>query len=72
MLWIRNDFLDMRCDFGSTVVYGHTPAPTPVIREDRIGIDTGAYATGTLTLAVFEGSERQFYAVSSDQIRPWE
>jgi serine/threonine protein phosphatase 1 len=71
MLWIRNEFLDIRCDFGGAVVYGHTPSPEPVNRSNRIGIDTGAYATGNLTLAMFEGGERRFYAVTDDEVRPW-
>lgn len=72
MLWIRDEFLNSRSDFGGPVVYGHTPSARPAVRGDRIGIDTGAHATGNLTLAVFEGSGRDFYAVTNDQVRAWE
>ena len=69
MLWIREEFLSVRGEFGGIVVYGHTPSPTPVIKDNRIGIDTGAYATGKLTLAVFEGDVRRFHAVSAKGVR---
>jgi serine/threonine protein phosphatase 1 len=72
MLWIRSEFLNTRCDFGGTVVYGHTPSATPVLRPGRIGIDTGAYMSGNLTLAVLEGGERRFYAVSESGVTPWD
>ncbi|MGF1626383.1 MAG: metallophosphoesterase family protein [Alphaproteobacteria bacterium] len=60
MLWIRDEFLTSRADFGHVVVHGHTIAPEPQIRANRIGIDTGAYATGVLTCLVLEGTERRF------------
>ena len=72
MLWIRNEFLGARDDFGGVVVYGHTPSPAPVIAANRIGIDTGAYASGKLTLAVFEGDARYFHVVSACGIADWD
>lgn len=72
MLWIRDEFLDTRRNFGGTVVYGHTPSARPADRGDRVGIDTGAYATGKLTVAVFEGGARRFYAVSKDRVKAWD
>ena len=50
MLWIRDDFLDSKEKFGKFIVHGHTPVRAPDIRPNRINIDTGAYATGNLTL----------------------
>jgi serine/threonine protein phosphatase 1 len=35
-------------------VHGHSASPTPVIRPNRIGIDSGAGCGGKLTCAVFE------------------
>ena len=49
MLSIRNDFLSSRRPFEKKVIYGHTPTREPVIEPHRIGIDTGAFATGVLT-----------------------
>lgn len=56
LLWIRNEFLDSDANFGKFVVHGHTPVPQPEKRKNRINIDTGAYATGNLTLLRIEGS----------------
>lgn len=60
LLWIREPFLDWAAPFGPIIVHGHTISRSPDIRPNRIGIDTGAYATGVLTCLVLEGSERRF------------
>lgn len=51
LLWIRDEFLRSSGPFGQVIVHGHTPEPDPFIGARRIGIDTGAYATGVLTAA---------------------
>lgn len=56
LLWIRNEFLDSDEDFGKFIVHGHTPVREPDIRRNRANIDTGAYATGNLTLLTIQGS----------------
>lgn len=56
LLWIRNEFLDSEEYFGKFIVHGHTPVREPDIRPNRINIDTGAYATGNLTLLTIQGS----------------
>ncbi len=60
MLWIREPFLRSDADFGAVVVHGHTIVPEPVIRHNRIAIDTGAFATGRLTCLVAHGTARDF------------
>jgi serine/threonine protein phosphatase 1 len=60
LLWIRDDFLLHEEDFGKVVVHGHTPSTEPVIRPNRINIDTGAYATGRLTCLVLEDDQMSF------------
>jgi serine/threonine protein phosphatase 1 len=60
LMWIREEFLTSTADFGKVVVHGHTPGQEPQRRRNRIGIDTGAYATGRLTCAVLEGAECRF------------
>lgn len=62
MLWIRELFLLSGADFGKVVVYGHTPVTQARRRDGRIGIDTGAYATGRLSAAVLEGQSCRFLA----------
>lgn len=64
MLWIRRPFLDFDGDFGKVVVHGHTPAETPQLRPNRIGIDTGAVFSGRLTALVLEGNRRDFLTVT--------
>ena len=64
LLWIRDEFLDSRANFGRIVVHGHTPTSEPVVRHNRIGIDTGAYMSGKLTALILEGRERKFLATS--------
>ena len=59
-MWIRQSFLDSDADHGAVVVHGHSIAPAPEVRHNRIGIDTGAYRSGVLTCLVLEGSERAF------------
>lgn len=54
MLSIRQSFLYSEADLGVVVVHGHTPKEAPVIRPNRIGIDTGAVFGGWLTCAVLE------------------
>ena len=60
MLWIRDEFLHSDRDFGGLVVHGHSISPEPEIRANRIGIDTGAFASGILTTLVLEESGRGF------------
>ncbi|OSI25753.1 metallophosphoesterase family protein [Bradyrhizobium canariense] len=55
LLWIREEFLESERRFGKYVVHGHTPVSVPDIRSNRINIDTGAYATGNLTLLTIQG-----------------
>jgi serine/threonine protein phosphatase 1 len=54
LFWIRDDFLNSTADFGKYVVHGHTPVAAPDIRPNRVNIDTGAYATGKLTVLALQ------------------
>lgn len=59
LLWIREPFLSEGPGLPLLVVHGHTADKEPVFGEGRIGIDTGAFATGRLTvLKVAEGKVR--------------
>ena len=59
LVWIRGPFLKSDEDFGKIVVHGHTPAREPVVRANRIGIDTGAVFTDRLTALKLEGGSRK-------------
>jgi len=56
LLWIRDEFLQSKQDFGKYVVHGHTPVRSAEILPNRANIDTGAYATGNLTLLSIQGT----------------
>lgn len=60
LLWIRDDFLISDQWFGKVVVHGHTPTEAPVVRPNRIGVDTGAYATNRLTAVKLVGDRYTF------------
>lgn len=57
--WIRERFLKHREPFSHVVVHGHTIFEEIEHTDHRIGIDTGAFRTGTLTALVLEGAERR-------------
>lgn len=63
--WIRKDFTEHRGDFGSMVIHGHTITEQIDERVNRIGIDTGAYASGKLTAIGIEGDARWFLATGA-------
>lgn len=56
--WIREPFLSDASDYGFVVVHGHTISNEVEITANRIGIDTGAYCTGTLSALAIEGPKR--------------
>jgi serine/threonine protein phosphatase 1 len=56
LLWIRDEFLFSERKHEKYIVHGHTPVREPDIRVNRANIDTGAYATGNLTLLTIEGN----------------
>lgn len=58
--WIRDPFLEDDSDHGFVVVHGHTIAEEIQVRDNRIGLDTGAYHTGVLTALGLELGERWF------------
>lgn len=49
LLWIRDAFLDSDFDWGKPVVFGHTPRQEPLLKANRIGLDTGCVFGGRLT-----------------------
>ena len=60
LLWIRDEFLNSDSDFGKFIIHGHTPVRQPDLRANRLNIDTGAYATGRLTVLRMEGITLEF------------
>jgi serine/threonine protein phosphatase 1 len=60
LLWIRDDFLDSSFDHGKTVVHGHSISWEPEVKDNRINVDTGAFASGVLTCLVLDGPDVAF------------
>ncbi|WP_206242068.1 metallophosphoesterase family protein [Novosphingobium terrae] len=63
LLWIRDDFLTDQSGHGAVIVHGHSIHPQVDMHANRIGIDTGAYATGVLTALYLEGDRREVLQV---------
>lgn len=64
--WIREPFLEDTTDRGFVVVHGHTITNEVEVTSNRIGIDTGAFCTGTLTALAIEGKKRWLIQTSGD------
>lgn len=66
LLWIRDAFFDAADGVAGMVVHGHTPAIEPVVTPHRICIDSGAFATGTLTaVRLVDGQKPEFIKVTA-------
>ena len=52
LIWGHPDFLRRPRRDGQWVVYGHTIVDVVAAENGRIGVDTGAYATGRLSAAL--------------------
>jgi len=59
---IREPFLECGRLLEKVIVHGHSIGHAVEVRPWRIGIDTGAYATGHLTCLVLEGAKRRILA----------
>jgi serine/threonine protein phosphatase 1 len=54
LFWVRDHLTGPGQDLGFRVVHGHNISSRVRVRPNRIGVDTGAYATGVLTCAVLD------------------
>lgn len=60
LIWGHPRFGEVPRQDGLWIVHGHTILPEPVVEEGRIGVDTGAYATGRLTAALIGAGKVEF------------
>ncbi len=67
-LWSRGKFINSDYDFGKTVIFGHTEHSEPLIKANKIGIDTGSFYGGRLTCLVLPA--RQFISVPGHRQTP--
>ncbi len=65
LMWIRKPFLESRGPFEKVVVHGHNITTEPELLPHRIGVDTGAYATGILSAIILEAAERRILQVGA-------
>jgi diadenosine tetraphosphatase ApaH/serine/threonine PP2A family protein phosphatase len=66
LLWIREPFLSGRdWPHPVTVVHGHTP-DRPTALSHRIGIDSGVFASGSLTAVELQGGRLRFIATREE------
>jgi serine/threonine protein phosphatase 1 len=72
LLWIRDEFMEWGGSHGGkTIVHGHTWLDEqPQVRRHRIGIDTGAYATGVLTALRLDRDGAAFIQAHSTERAP--
>jgi serine/threonine protein phosphatase 1 len=64
LMWTREPFLSSSVEYGFQVVHGHVIVPEPEFRDNRIGVDTGAYRSGKLTCVVVDGEGARILQVS--------
>ncbi|MSP04963.1 MAG: hypothetical protein EXR05_06940 [Acetobacteraceae bacterium] len=60
LLWIHEPSLGSDANLGDIVVHDRTPVTAPLLRANRIALDTGAYFGGDLTCAVLENHRISF------------
>lgn len=66
LLWIREPFLSGRnWPHPVTVVHGHTPEG-PVALDHRIGVDSGVFASGSLSAVELRGGRLRFISTRED------
>lgn len=72
LLWIRKGFLDTAQPFERMIVHGHTWIDAqPQMLPNRIGLDTGAYATGVLSAMRLTEGGRELIQVRQEVDDVW-
>jgi serine/threonine protein phosphatase 1 len=66
LMWIREGFLDFEGTLSKTIVHGHTINGTemPEVHKHRIALDTGSFATGRISAAVFVNDDLERFVVA--------
>ncbi len=63
LLWIRYEFLEASGPHGKVIVHGHTISEKAQLTRWRLGIDTGAFATGVLTAVRLDVEDQRLMQV---------
>lgn len=75
LMWSGSEFLNHVGYLDRIVIHGHSiVGDRPVVTENRVSIDTGAYRSGRLTACAMDGSELRFMQTdgSDRTVRPVE
>lgn len=59
LFWIRDEFLAHEDVYEKVIVHGHSICKSPEFKPNRIGIDTGAFYSNTLTCLVLDGASKE-------------
>lgn len=62
--WIRDKFIYAEETFDFTVIFGHTPFEQPLIKLDRIGLDSGIYDSGYINLLKIDDKSSQILKIN--------
>ena len=54
-VWGDSRFVASTFNWGKRVIFGHYELASPLVQPNKVGIDTAAYRTGTLTAVRFPG-----------------
>lgn len=68
--WIREPFLDEMGPHEKFIIHGHTITRHVDEQPNRIGIDTGAYASGRLTAIGLQGQDRWYLQTVDEDGNP--
>ncbi len=75
LLWIREEFLDWANPKFAPVIHGHSVVGNlPVVTENSIGLDTGAYKSNRLSFLAVDEKERRldFFQTFNESVIPVE
>lgn len=64
LMWIRRQFLEDKQNLAAIIVHGHSPDLEAYQDQRRIGVDTGAYATGKLSAVRLVGTSSCILSVT--------
>lgn len=68
LLWIREEFLSNSDYHGAMIVHGHSVSTELEMRPNRIGIDTGAYRSGVLSVLYLEDDAREVLSIRESDL----
>ncbi len=66
LIWGHEAFERKRRKDGKWIVHGHTIVEKPVVKRNRISLDTGGYITGVLTALKINGTVLRFLSQEGD------